>query len=79
MLTDLSVLSLNLALPREGHLEAIFYMFAHLEKKHNAILVFDPAIFKERDWKEFCSDVVKEAIPPNALESWGKDVDVCVF
>ena len=42
ILTDVSVLSLHLALPREGHLKAIFHMFAYLEKKHHARIVFDP-------------------------------------
>jgi hypothetical protein len=40
----------------------------------------DMSVFKECDWKEFCSDVVKEAIPPNAPESWDTDINIlCLF
>jgi hypothetical protein len=31
IITDVSKLSSHLALPREGHLEAVFHMFAYLE------------------------------------------------
>ena len=60
-------------------------MFAYLEKKHNARIVFDPtypeidmSVFKECDWKEFYGNI-KEAIPPNAPESRGKDIDLRLF
>ena len=85
IITEVSVLSSHLALPREGHLEAIFHLFAYLEKKHNSRVVFDPSYptidmttFKECDWKHFYGDA-KEAIPPNAPEPRGKDVDLCMF
>ncbi len=39
--TDVSMMSSHLALPRKGHLETIFHMFAHLKKKHNSEMVFD--------------------------------------
>ena len=29
-------------LPREGHLDAVFHMFAFLKRKHNGVIVFDP-------------------------------------
>ena len=85
ILTDVSALSSHLALPREGHLDAVFHMFAHLEHRHNARLVFDPSypvidisVFKDCDWKHFYGDV-KETIPPNALLLCGKEVDVRLF
>ena len=70
ILTDVSVLSSQLVLPRDGHLDAVFHMFAYLEQKHNARLIFDPTyptidmtVFKECDWKHFYGDV-KEALHP---------------
>jgi hypothetical protein len=42
IITEVSALSSFLALPREGHLEAVFHIFAYLERRHNARIVFDP-------------------------------------
>ena len=60
-------------------------MFAHLEHRHNARLVFDPSypvidmsVFKDCDWKHFYGDV-KEALPPNAPTPRGKEVDLRLF
>jgi hypothetical protein len=36
IITEVSTLSSHLALPREGHLEALLHLFAYLNKKHNA-------------------------------------------
>ena len=85
IITEVSTLSSHLALPRQGHLDAVYHLFAYLEKKHNARIAFDPTYpeidlrhFKECDWKNFYGDV-KEAIPPNAPEARGKDVDLRMF
>ena len=85
IITEVSELSSHLVMPREGHLEAVFHLFNHLEKKHNARIVFDPSypdidrsVFKDCDWKAFYGDVI-EAIPPNAPPSRGKDVDIRMF
>ena len=82
MITEVSVLSSHLALPREGHLEAVFHIFAYLKNKHNSRLVFDPSYpninmstFKECDWKNFYGNV-KEAIPLNVPPARGKPVDL---
>ena len=60
-------------------------MFAHLEHRHNARLVFDPSypaigmsVFEDCDWKHFYGDV-KEAIPPNTPSPHGKEVDIRLF
>jgi hypothetical protein len=60
IITEVLELSSYLAMPREGHLEAVFHLFNYLEKKHNARVVFDPTYpmidmsdFKECDWKQF--------------------------
>jgi Reverse transcriptase (RNA-dependent DNA polymerase) len=85
IITEVSMLASHLALPREGHLEAAFHIFAYLEKKHNSRLVFDPTYptidkskFKEVEWKAFYGDA-KEAIPLNAPPPRGKDIDLRLF
>jgi hypothetical protein len=85
ILTKVSMLSSHLAMPRVGHLEAVFHIFAYLRKKHNTRMVFDPSYpyidlirFKEVDWKPMYGDM-KEALPDNAPEPRGKEVDIRVF
>ena len=60
IITEVSLLASQLANPREGHLETVFYMFAYLKNKHNSRMVFDPtypeidmSVFKKCDWKHF--------------------------
>jgi hypothetical protein len=71
-ITEVSEQALFLAMPREGHSEAIFHLFNYLDKKCNALIAFDPtypdvdmSAFKECNWKAFYGDI-KEAIPSNA-------------
>ena len=85
IITEVSLLSSHLALPRKGHLEAVFHCFAYVEKKHNSRVIFDPTYpeidmrdFKECDWKAFYGDV-KEAIPLNAPKARGKEIDLRMF
>jgi hypothetical protein len=54
---ECSMLSSHLALPREGHLNQVFHIFAYLRKYHNTELVYDPsdpcvddAGFELKDW-----------------------------
>ena len=85
IITEVSTLASHLVLPREGHLEALYHVFAYLKKKHNSRIVLDPTYpeinmddFKQCDWKEFYGDV-REPIPPNALEPRGKEIDIRLF
>jgi len=85
IIMEVSALSSQLALLHEGHLEALFHIFAYLDKKHNARIVFDPSYpeidmkdFKECDWHHFYGDV-KEVVPPNAPEPHGEDADLRMF
>ena len=85
IITEVSMLASHLALPRQGHLDAVYHIFAYLDNKHNTRLVMDPTYpmidmtkFKECDWREFYGDV-KEAIPPNAPLPRGKEVDLRLF
>jgi hypothetical protein len=80
--TEVSLLSLHLAYPPEGHLEAALHVMAYLRAKHNSRLVFDPmypdidqSSFHKCDWNEFYGDVT-EALPPDAPEPLWKDVDI---
>jgi hypothetical protein len=64
IMTEVSMLSSHLALPREGHMEAVYNIFAYLKIKHNSRMVFDPSYpdsdmnrFKEVDWKPFYGNV----------------------
>ena len=34
--TEVSLLSSHVSLPREGHLETIFHLYAYLKQKHNS-------------------------------------------
>ncbi|KAI2499840.1 hypothetical protein MHU86_14657 [Fragilaria crotonensis] len=75
-----------LAIPREGHLNAVFHIFNYLEKQHNARIVFDPSyptidmmMFKtECDWKSFHGKA-REALPPKAPTPCGKDINLRMF
>ena len=67
IITKVSELSSFLAMPREGHLDAVFHKLNYLEKQHNARVVFDPSYptidmtsFKECDWSSFMVMHVKQ-------------------
>ena len=38
---EVSIVSSHLALPREGHLQELFHIFAYLKKRMNSEMVFD--------------------------------------
>jgi hypothetical protein len=40
---EVSMMSSYLVLPREGHLERMFHIFAHLKKYHDTEVVYDPS------------------------------------
>ena len=85
IVTEASLLASQLALPREGHLEAVFHLFLYLRNKHNSCMAFDPTYpeidmsdFKVCDWENFYTGA-KEALPPNAPQPQGKEVDLRLF
>ena len=54
---EVSMISSHLALPREGHLEQVNHIFAHIKKYYNTEMVFDPTVpeinesdFEQKDW-----------------------------
>jgi hypothetical protein len=84
--TEVSMLATHMAMPREGHLNAVFRVFAYLKMKHNSRLIYDPSypkvdinLFKaDVDWTLYYGKVT-EAIPPNAPEPRGKPVVLTLF
>ena len=79
------MLASQLSLSREGYLEAVLQIFEYMKGHQNAWKVFDQtysspdmSMFQKHDWCDFYGDV-KEAIPPNAPESRGKEVDMRIF
>ena len=82
IITEVSMMAAHMAMPREGHLEVVLHVFELLRQKYNSRMAFDPIYsiinmneFKEWKWKDFYGDL-KEAIPPNAPEERGKEVDL---
>jgi hypothetical protein len=79
--TKVSMLAAHMAMPREGHLYAVFRIFAYLKNKHNSRVVYDPTYprldhsqFKDNeDWKILYGDV-KDAIPSNSPQTRGQSV-----
>ena len=76
---EVSMLSSFVAMPREGHLQQIYHIFAYLKVHHNARIVFDPSYpdikeedFPRRNWMSHYGDA-KEDIPPNAPEALGTE------
>jgi hypothetical protein len=85
MITEVSLLASQLALPREGHLDAMVHVFSYLKNKHNSCMVFDPSYpdiderkFQTHDWTDFYGDV-KELIPTNCPKPRGRSVDLRLF
>ena len=62
IITEVSLMALCMAMSREGHLECVLHMFAHLWDHYNSCMAFnlsypdiDMKDFKECDWKQFVS------------------------
>ena len=58
-----------MAMPREGHLDEVYHIFAYLKIKHNAEMVFDPSdpdidpsLFPPQDWSDTVYDGAKDEI-----------------
>ena len=69
---EVSLMASMMALPRIGHLQQLFHIFAYLKQRHNAEMVFDPStpdidmnMFPKQDWSYTPYGNAKEVIPPN--------------
>ena len=84
---EVSQLSQHQAMPRQGHLEAAYHIFAYLKKHDNGgRIVFDPKSPKidtrvfnvDADWTDFYGNVAEE-LPPKMPEPKGKSVSISCF
>ena len=85
IITEVSTLASQMVMPMEGHIDAVFHVFAYLKEIHNSRMVFDltyPSIdktnFQDHEWKGLYGDV-KEAIPSNCPKPLGREVGLCMF
>ena len=83
--TEVSALSSFLAMPREGHLEAVFRIYSYLQYKKNSLMVFDPSYpkvddekFTKKNWNNFYGDV-EEQLPPAMPDPLGGEVLLRLF
>ena len=74
------MLASHFANPRAGNIQSLINIFAYLDKKYNAQIVFNPAypdidtqLFKTCDWQGFYGND-KFVVTLNAPEPRGKDV-----
>jgi Reverse transcriptase (RNA-dependent DNA polymerase) len=82
ILYEVSKLSSHCALPRKGHLEAAYNIFAHLEATASRKIVFDdhrvdidPSCFTQPSWTDFYPNTDTK-LPPNMLEPRGLSVKI---
>ena len=75
---EVSMMASCMALPRQGHLDQLFHIFAFLKNKHNAEMVFDPSepvidetLFPQEDWTNTVYGQCSEDIPSNIPEPRG--------
>ena len=75
---EVSMMASHMALPRVGHLDQLFHMFAYLKRCHNSELVFDPSDrcinkdqFIQYDWTSSEYGDAHEELPMNAPEPRG--------
>jgi hypothetical protein len=85
IITEVSMISTFLCMSREGHLDAVYHLFAYLSLHHNTRVVLDPTYpdadmraFIKTDWKPMYGDV-KEEIPPNAPVTRVKAIKLRLF
>ena len=85
ILTEVSMLSTHLALPREGHLKQVYHIFGYLKANPKKTIAFDPrhpVISEERfvkhDWYDFYRDAV-EPVPGDLPKPRGNIVSTHCF
>jgi hypothetical protein len=85
IITEVSCISSMVAMPRKGHLEAIYHIYGYLDKKPNSRIILDPSYpevdmsdFYGGNWEEFYGDV-EEPMPPNAPPPLGNPVTARLY
>lgn len=85
---ETALLSQYLASPREGHLEAVYHIFAYLKKHRKTSIVFDSRGVKLEkqafvdvpmdSWREIYGEVAEE-LPPKTPKPLSNAVDITCF
>jgi hypothetical protein len=80
---EVSMMAAFNAMPRRGHLEAVFHIFSYLNSHLRSFLVLDDSYIDlptpvQPDWSDFYPDV-KEELPPMMPEPLGKSVQTICF
>ena len=85
ILTEVSLLSQYQANPREGHLEALYWIMNYLHRYPTRRLIMnhimpdiDESVFRHDDWTDFYGEVVEED-PPNMPVPLGNPVQMSCF
>jgi hypothetical protein len=85
ILLEVSLLASHTAMPRQGHLEAVYHIFAYLKQHTNSTMVFDErmpeideSLFLQVDWKDFYSEAGEET-PPKMPKPRGKALKISCF
>jgi hypothetical protein len=86
ILLEVSLLSSHTAMPRQGHLEVVYHIFAYLKQHLNSTLVFDeqmPVIHEENflqvDWSDLYGNSLREELPPKMPKPRGKALKISCF
>ena len=81
-----SMMASCMAMPRQGHLEQLFHIFAYLRNKHNSQMVFDlsdpnvdMSLFPVEDWTNTVYGDCKEDSPPNMPEPRGFEPTIRIY
>ena len=84
--TETALLSQHLALPRIGHLETVYHIFAYLSKHEKSSIIFDPhwpsTLNTERSETQIGHPSMlmrKEELPPRMPELLGHPVNIYTF
>ena len=84
---EVSMMASMMALPRIGHLEQFYHIFAYLKRNHNAEMFFDPTVpdhdeslFQKHDWSHTIYSGVEKELPENAptTRGIGFTISACV-
>jgi hypothetical protein len=85
ILTEVSMLSSHLALPRSGHLEQVYHIFGYLKQTPKKTLAFDPREpdvsedrFQPCEWRDFYRGA-EEKIPDELPKPKGNPVSIHCF
>ena len=83
---EVSMMASCMAMPRQGHLEQLFHIFAYLKNKHNSQMIFDPSdpnvdesLFPIEDWTNTVYGNCSEDLPPNMPEARGFEPIIRVY